>query len=166
MDEDLPFLAELYASTRREELAPVPWPEEEKERFLRFQFEAQHRHYLEHYRGCAFLVIEKEPAEGAAAAVPVGRLYLDRREDELRLVDIALLPEHRGEGLGTAILRRVLAEGGERDLPVRIHVEERNPARSLYERLGFRKIDTNGVYTLMEWSPAATGSPGEEQIAR
>ena len=143
-EADRPFLAELYASTRREELAAVPWAGEQKEAFLRSQFEAQRRHYDEHYPDCAFLVIEGP--EG-----PIGRLYLDRWDDEIRLVDIALLPEHRGTGLGTSILERVLAEGKEARLPVRIHVERENPARRLYERLGFRPVDSNGIYTLMEW---------------
>lgn len=145
-DGDLPFLAEVYASTRREELAPLPWTEAEKDGFLRSQFEAQRRHYEEHFPDCAFLVIER-------AGDPVGRLYVDRREDEIRLVDIALLPESRGNGLGTAILKRVLEEGRRKGLPVRIHVERENPARRLYERLGFREGGEHGVYLLMEWSP-------------
>lgn len=151
-EADIAFLAELYASTRRDELAPVPWSDERKEDFLRSQFEAQHRHYQEHFPDCAFLVIVRCSGEDGGGE-PVGRLYVDRRDDEIRLVDIALLPGHRGRGLGTAILGRVLAEGRQRGLPVRIHVEHSNRARRLYERLGFHLLDTNGVYALMEWSP-------------
>jgi ribosomal protein S18 acetylase RimI-like enzyme len=148
--EDLPFLAELYASTRREELAQAPWSPAEREAFLRWQFAAQHRHYQDHYPDCEFLVIER--LGGAAARTPIGRLYLDRREDELRVVDIALLPDDRGRRLGTAILERVLAEGRERGLPVCVHVESENPALRLYQRLGFRHVETHGVYQLMRWS--------------
>ena len=145
-DRDLPFLAELYASTRREEVAQTPWSEEQKEAFLRWQFENQHWHYREYYPGCEFLVIEEE---GAA----IGRLYVDRWQDQIRLVDISLLPEHRGLGLGTALLGELLAEGEARELPVTIHVEFNNPALALYRRLGFRHVDSNGIYYLMRWTP-------------
>jgi len=149
-ERDLPFLAELYASTRREEVARTPWSEEQREQFLAWQFEAQHKHYKEHYPDCEFLVIEQE---AIGRRVPVGRLYLDRWDAEIRLVDIALLPEHRGRGHGGAIIERILAEGAERGVPVSIHVESENPALRLYERLGFRHVDTNGVYHLMRWAP-------------
>lgn len=151
-DGDLPFLAELYASTRREEVAQTPWSEEERERFLSWQFEAQHKHYQEHYPDCEFLVIEEE---SSGESVAIGRLYLDRRDEEIRLVDIALLPEHRGQGRGSAVLERVLAEGERRGLPVTIHVEHNNPAMRLYRRLGFEKVEEQGVYHLMEWRPAS-----------
>ena len=84
---------------------------------------------------------------------PIGRLYLDRREDELRLIDIALLPEFRGRGLGGSLMRGVLDEAREADKLVRIHVEQNNPAMRLYEWLGFEKIEDQGVYWLMEWRP-------------
>lgn len=155
-DGDLPFLAELYASTRREEVARAPWSDEEKERFLAWQFEAQHKHYQEHYPDCEFLVVEQdvETEGGRSFREPVGRLYVDRWDEEIRLVDIALLPAHRGGGHGTALLERVMAEGAEAGLPVSIHVESENPALRLYERLGFEHVDTNGVYHLMRWEPA------------
>lgn len=145
-EADLPFLAELYASTRREEVAQVPWSEEQKEAFLRWQFENQHQHYQKYYPGCEFLVIERE---GEA----IGRLYVDRWPKEIRLVDVSLLPEHRGGGVGTRVLRGLLEEGRERHLPVSIHVESNNPALRLYQRLGFRHVDSNGIYYLMRWEP-------------
>lgn len=147
-DDDLPFLAELYASTRREEVAQTPWSEEERERFLRWQFENQHQHYQTYYPDCEFLVIEKD---AIGRREPIGRLYVDRWKEEIRLVDIALLPEHRGHGLGRKILEVLLEEGRERGLPVSIHVEYNNPALRLYERLGFRHVDSNGIYYLMRW---------------
>lgn len=149
-DADLPFLAELYASTRREEVAQTPWTDEEKEAFLAWQFESQHTHYQQYYPDCEFLVVERD-AMGRREAI--GRLYVDRWEKEIRLVDIALLPEHRGSGWGGKLLEGLLAEGRERGLPVSIHVEASNPAMSLYTRLGFRHVDTNGVYHLMRWEP-------------
>jgi len=153
-DDDLPFLAELYASTRREEVARAPWSAQEKEDFLAWQFEAQHKHYQEHYPDCEFLVVGKEVL-GKNAAEPIGRLYVDRWDEEIRLVDIALLPEYRGSGHGSRLLQGILAEGAEAGLPVSIHVESENPALRLYERLGFEHIDTNGVYHLMRWTPPA-----------
>src|SRR5690606_24579729 len=90
-------LERVYASTRSAELAQTDWNEEQKTAFLRFQFHAQHQHYATHYHDAQFFVIER-------AEVPVGRLYLHWRSDELRIVDIALLPEARGQGLGSALL--------------------------------------------------------------
>lgn len=148
-DDDQAFLRRVYASTRAEEMAVVPWSDQEKEDFLRFQFDAQHKYYLEQFPRAAFDLI-------LSGGEPVGRLYVDRRDDEIRLIDIALLPEHRGGGLGGAIMRRILAEGAETGKLVRIHVEHDNPAMRLYRRLGFDKIEEQGVYHLMEWTPDPT----------
>ncbi len=145
-DEDHPLLLEIYASTRELELAAVPWSAQEKADFLQFQFDAQHKYYQEQFPRAAFDLILKD-------GVPIGRLYIDRRDDEIRLIDIALLPKHRGGGLGGAIMRDILAEGQESGKLVRIHVEHNNPAMRLYLRLGFEKIEEQGVYHLMEWSP-------------
>lgn len=145
-EDDLPFLAEVYAGTRREEVARLPWAVEEREAFLRQQFEAQHRHYQDHHGSADFLVVER-------GGEPVGRLYLDWREDEVRIVDIALLPAARGRGLGGALLREVLERAAEEGRVARIHVERENPALRLYRRLGFRVIDDRGVYLFLEWPP-------------
>lgn len=145
-DTDLPFLGHLYASTREAEMALVDWPEQQKEDFLDMQFKAQHQHYMHYYGQADFAVIELD-------GEPVGRLYLDRREEEIRIVDIALLPAYRARGIGSHYLDAIMTEAGEKNLPVRIHVESFNPALRLYQRLGFRHVDTNGVYNLMEWLP-------------
>jgi ribosomal protein S18 acetylase RimI-like enzyme len=139
-------LSGLYASTRQEEMALVDWPAEKKAEFLQMQFQAQHTFYMEQFKGAAFdlLVLNGQP---------IGRLYLDRRVDELRIIDIALLPEYRNQGLGSRLMQKILAEAEAAGLPVRIHVEHYNPARRLYQRLGFKEIETNGVYYLMEWTP-------------
>jgi ribosomal protein S18 acetylase RimI-like enzyme len=145
-DEDREFLFRLYASTRQEELAMVDWDAERKEAFLRMQFDAQTRYYAENYPGASFQVIE---FEGKRA----GRLYVDRWEAEIRIIDIALLPGFRRGGMGTALIREILAEGQERGLPVSIHVERMNPAIGLYRRLGFRLLEDKGVYRLLIWTP-------------
>ena len=144
--EDQTFLYQVYAGTREEELAPLGWDEAQREAFLEMQFRAQHTFYQEQYRQAEFDII-------LLNGEPVGQLYIDRRKDEIRVVDIALLPAHRNRGIGSALLRDILAEGQRSGLPVRIHVEHFNRALRLYERLGFRQIGTTGVYYLMVWSP-------------
>ena len=149
--DDLPFLLRVYGSTREEEMAMVvDWTPEQKEAFVRSQFEAQHGWYQDHYQGARFDVILVD-------GVPAGRLYVHRRESEIRLVDITLLPEFRGGGTGSALLRDLLTEGEADGKRVTIHVEVFNPAMRLYERLGFLPVEERGPYRLMEWKPP--GSP-------
>lgn len=147
---DEPFLRRLYFSTRADEMAMVPWSEEEKSQFLGMQFEAQHKFYQDTFTEAEFLVVQRR-------GDPIGRLYLDRRDDEIRLIDIALLPETRGQGLGGTLMRDVLAEAASVGKKVRIHVERNNPAMRLYDRLGFRNVEEQGPYYLMEWTPEAGG---------
>jgi len=143
-DADLPFLFRLYASTREEELATVvDWSEEQKQAFLRQQFEAQHAWYREQYADAAFDVVEVD-------GEPAGRFYVDRWEREVRIVDISLLPEHRGRGLGGALLAALFAEADAAGKPVSVHVERFNPALNLYTRLGFLFREDKGVYLLLE----------------
>lgn len=137
----------MYASTRVEELAPVPWTDQQKLEFLAMQFNAQHEHYRVHYAEAEFSVVLVD-------GEPAGRLYLYRGERDLRLVDIALLPQFRGGGLGTRLIRDVLEEGDRTGKTVSIHVEVENPARRLYDRLGFVPAGETGVYVLMERPPA------------
>jgi ribosomal protein S18 acetylase RimI-like enzyme len=146
VDADLPLLERVYASTRIEELAQTDWSEEQKAAFVHFQFEAQHAHYTTHYHDAQFFVVEH-------AGTAVGRLYLHWRTDELRIVDIALLPEARGSGLGGALLAALMARAAAETKAVSIHVEQMNPAMRLYRRLGFVKIGEHGVYDLMRWNP-------------
>jgi ribosomal protein S18 acetylase RimI-like enzyme len=146
-DEDRPFLERVYASTREEELAPVPWSADQKAAFLRQQFAAQHAHYTTHCADASFDIVTVD-------GVPAGRLYVDRRPDELRIVDIALVPEFRGAGVGTRLLGALLDEATARGVPVTIHVELSNRALGLYRRLGFEPVDDTGVYLLMRREPA------------
>jgi GNAT superfamily N-acetyltransferase len=140
---DLDLLLRIYASTRTEELAQVPWTDLQKEAFLRFQFDAQHKHYHEHFPDAQYAII-------VVQGRPAGRLYVHRRQDEIRLVDIALLPEHRGAGVGSALLAALIAEARAAHKPLRIHVEQFNPALRLYQRLGFVPVAETGVYLLLE----------------
>ena len=145
--EDEGFLFEVYASVRREELAQVPWDEAQQHAFLTFQFNAQHQHYQREFADAAFDVVLDD-------GVPVGRLYVDRRADEIRILDIALLLEHRGRGIGNALLGPLLAEAEAAGKPVRIFVESHLPrARRFFERLGFEEAENHGVSVLMAWPP-------------
>lgn len=144
--DDLSFLSQVYASTRTEELAVVPWTDAEKTAFLQMQFEAQHAYYQQHYASADFLIV-------LSADTPIGRLYLYRTSEEIRIVDIALLPAYRGQGIGSKLLGDILAEARQTQRRVRIHVERFNPALRLYQRLRFVEIGEHGVYYLMEWLP-------------
>jgi GNAT superfamily N-acetyltransferase len=147
-EADLPFLYQVYASTRAEELAPVPWSEAQKAAFLTMQFRAQHTEYQRNYPDTAWLVVLR-------AGEPAGRLYLDRGDIEYCVIDIALLPEHRGHGLGAAIMRDLMDEAGRAGKRLAIHVEKFNPAMHLYRRLGFQTVEDKGVYDLMHWRAAS-----------
>lgn len=149
------FLRVVYAWTRVDELAMTPWTDEEKAAFVTMQFEAQRAYYAEVYPDATYdvVVVDGEDA---------GRLYVARLEDEIRVVDIALLPPFRGRGVGELLLSQVLAEAEASGRRVVIHVEHQNPARNLYERLGFERVEDLGVYHRMEWSapgPAASAGP-------
>jgi ribosomal protein S18 acetylase RimI-like enzyme len=147
-DADQPFLLRLYASTRAEELAPVPWSRAQKATFVTQQFAAQTAHYAQHYTDMAADVIMLDDA-------PAGRLLVARWPDEIRIVDISLLPQFRGRGAGNLFLRGLLEEARLAAKRLSIHVERENRALGLYERLGFRRVGEHGVYLRMEWEPAS-----------
>lgn len=147
LNEDMEVLFRVYASTRAEEMAMVvDWTDEQKEAFLRMQFQAQHAWYQEHYIGAQFDLL-------LADGIPAGRLYVHRRGSEIRLVDISLLPEYRGSGIGSSLLRQLMSEAEAAGKPLTIHVEKYNPAMRLYLRLGFKPIEDRGPYDLLEWRP-------------
>jgi ribosomal protein S18 acetylase RimI-like enzyme len=140
------FLFDVYASTRADEMAQVDWNTAQKETFLRMQFESQHNYYTENYPGAKFQVILYE-------GQPAGRLYLHHRIGEIRIMEIALLPEFRSRGIGTTLIRKILTDARSLSLPVTIHVERFNPALALYQRLGFHLKEDKGVYLLLECIP-------------
>ncbi|NJN47556.1 MAG: GNAT family N-acetyltransferase [Candidatus Competibacteraceae bacterium] len=154
-DADRDFMTQLYASTRAEELAVVSWPEAVKQRFLRSQCELQRDHYRKHYPSARFWVIERHNQ-------PIGRLYLQQGASELRIMDIALLPEQRGRGIGNVLMTGLLAHARTLGTSVTLHVEPLNPAQRLYSRLGFRLLEDRGDLSL---SGMAGGSVEHDLIA-
>lgn len=151
-ERDEAFLFELYASTREEELGPLEWSAAARETFLRQQFEAQSSHYRQYYPEASFDVIELEGR-------PIGRLYVARWDDEIRIVDISLVPEHRGRGIGSHLLLALMDEAAASGARASIHVERFNAALRLYERLGFVAVADRGVYLLMEARPGLSPGP-------
>jgi ribosomal protein S18 acetylase RimI-like enzyme len=146
-DADRAFLVELYGSTREDELDQISWAPGTRESFVEQQFSAQDAHYRANYPGATLDVIEVDGA-------PAGRLYVHRGPSDIRIMDIALAPGFRGRGIGTALLRALMDEADASRRKLSIHVEKNNPARTLYDRLGFEPAGEHGVYVLMERPPA------------
>lgn len=144
---DHALLFATYTSTRAEEMQLVPWSDEQKVEFLRMQFDAQSAHYGKQFPDARCSVIEIDGR-------PAGRFYVDERADEIRIVDLALLPEFRDHGIGTRLLSDVLERAETSGKVVRLHVERSNPAFRLYDRLGFRVVDEEGLYLLLEYRRA------------
>jgi RimJ/RimL family protein N-acetyltransferase len=143
-DEDRPLLFILYASTRAEELALLPWDDAQRQAFLSMQFAAQQQHYNSYYPESEHMIILK-------GRLPVGRLWVDRRPDEIRILDITILPEHRGKGIGTPIIEALMREATEPIRPLTIYVENFNRSLGFFERLGFKKAGEHGINNLMQW---------------
>jgi ribosomal protein S18 acetylase RimI-like enzyme len=147
VEADRPFLLDLYASTRESELAPVPWPPEAKRAFLAQQFAAQHNYYHEVYKDSDFLLI----LHGDDS---IGRIYVHRMPGKICVVDIALLPQHCGQGIGTALLTELIDEARATSCEINLHVEPNNPAQRLYARLGFELVEHRGAYDYLVLPPA------------
>ena len=139
--DDLDFSCLVYAGTRPDILA-LPWSHAQKQEFLTMQFRAQHLHYTTHYPDAEYLLIERD-GEG------VGRLFLHRRPDRIHILDIALLPQVRGTGLGTKLLEDLIAEAASQNKSVSLYVDKQNTARRLYQRLAFEPVEEQGFYLLM-----------------
>ena len=145
-EADEEFLLGVYATTRAEELARVPWTAEQKDAFVRMQFAAQNRHYSAEYPKATHEIICFDGA-------PVGRLYLSRGAEGFHILDITVLPQHRNTGTGSFLLRELMAEAAKTDQPVSIYVESFNPSLQFFKRLGFQKVEDTGILFLLRWAP-------------
>lgn len=143
---DIPFLKKVYRSTREQELESTGWTEDKKEIFIDFQFNAQHSHYTNSFQGAEFhiIVINKLDA---------GRLYLWKVDEEIRIIDISLLPSYRNKGIGTRILNELIIESEKTGKKLTLHVEVNNPVQKLYKRHGFTIAENKGAYLFMERIP-------------
>jgi ribosomal protein S18 acetylase RimI-like enzyme len=145
--DDHEFLVEVYRSTRADELALVPWTTEQQQAFVRSQFAAQQDYYVQKYPTANHDIIVSDNRQ-------VGRLYVARLDHEIRIVDITLLPGERNAGIGSHLLKQLLAEAERTGRAVRIYVEEFNPSLHLFERLGFSPSEQQGIHLLMQWNPS------------
>ena len=144
MEEDEEFLLEVYASTRSDEMTRSGLDDAQQRAFLKLQFIAQQQHYRTYYpQGEHSLVLLNEK--------PIGRLYVARSLEEIRILDIALLAEHRNKGIGTRIIKDLMAESRKTGHQVRIYVENFNRALRLFERMGFVQVEEKGFHYLMQW---------------
>ena len=144
--DDAEFLYEVYASTRAEEIALTGWSEGDAEQFLRSQLALQSHHYHTYFPESSFDIV----LDGGER---VGRLYVERKSKAIIIHDIALIPAARGKGIGSHLLSEIISDADASGLPVQIFVEQHNPARNLYARLGFRAAELDGIYYLMERLP-------------
>ena len=145
-EQDMAFLSELYQSTRWSEVLQAPWTDEQRLEFLAQQFNAQHLHYQSHYPNAEKLIIIQDNK-------PIGRIYLDRDARSICLIDVALIPQHKYQGIGTLLLKELLFEAQQTQKKVVIHVENFNPAYQWYLKHGFIQTEDKGVYQYMEWLP-------------
>jgi ribosomal protein S18 acetylase RimI-like enzyme len=150
-EADRAFLVDLYGSVREPELARVDWDDATKRSFVEQQFAAQDAHYRSNYPGATLDVVE---VDGERA----GRLYVHRGPSDIRIMDIAVAPAYRGRGIGTGLIEALIEEAEASGRKLSIHVEMENPARRLYERLGFAPAGEHGVYVLMERPPVGAAS--------
>ena len=146
--QDNPFLFDLYASTRADELARFGWDAAQQQAFVQMQYQAQRGSYLVQFPAAEYRIVQRGAAD-------VGRLIVDRTSDAIWLVDISLLPEHRNAGLGTELIRDLQTEAEQTGKPVMLHVDNSNRARHLYERLGFAKTTDGALYIEMAWRPGS-----------
>jgi ribosomal protein S18 acetylase RimI-like enzyme len=144
---DEPFLYQTYCATRTEEMALTGWTSEQQETFLRMQYDAQRSSYLLQLPNAEYSLIRR-------GEVAVGRLIVDRTPQEIHVVDIALLPAFRSQGIGSILMKAMMKEASQRDKTLRLHVERFNPALRWYERLGFSVVSAGPIYLEMVWRPA------------
>ena len=147
IDADRPFLKELYFTSLQRTLAAAEISGDQQEKLIEHQFEAQDSSYRNQFPNANFniVLLDGEPA---------GRIYIDRHHDDIRLIEMTLLPRFQNQGVGTSLIQELLNEAQQSKLPVLLHVEHWNPdARRLYLRLGFQDDEDIGTHWRMLWEP-------------
>jgi ribosomal protein S18 acetylase RimI-like enzyme len=143
--EDEVFLFALFCATREAEFSALPQPQ--RETLLRFQYQAQSRDYAARFPHAEHFIVE---SSGRAA----GRLLLNREANELRVVDIAVVPEMRGQGIASAVLKSLISEVQGAGMALRLSVWHSNPALGLYQGLGFYETARSATHLELEWRSA------------
>ncbi len=144
--EDQVFLYRVYAESHAADVAHLDWDESEKQAFLRMKFKAQDHFYHHNFPNADYSIVLLDDT-------PIGRIYIDRtNKAEFHLLNIALLPEYRGRGVGAELIQRLINEARDKKARIRINIEQANRARKLYERFGFKTLHHRGIYDYMEWS--------------
>ncbi len=157
-DSDKPFLERLFVAVRETEPGICEWPAAMRTPFLATQFQAQDRHYAT-YAHQDFAIVEHEDR-------PIGRLYLSQTPTQVHIVDISLLPEARGRGLGSVLIEGVQSSARDLGKGVSLSVEVNNArAQRLYQRLGFFVTATAAPFLRMAWKPAGVAISLEQQNA-
>lgn len=139
------FLFALFASTRSDELAGLAWDPAQAQAFIKMQFNMQVQNYSANYPSAENKIVLLNEQ-------PIGRMLIERTAAEIQLVDIALMPEQRNNGIGGALINDLLKEAAGQGKPVRLQVLNFSPALRLYERLGFACLSDDGVYLEMKWT--------------
>jgi ribosomal protein S18 acetylase RimI-like enzyme len=150
--DDEAFLFEVYASTRNTELGLTGWNAETKAAFLRMQFQAMRQGYAAQYPKGDFLVVLRGDNR-------IGRMVIDRNSEEIRLIDIALLPEERGRGIGTRLVRELQKEASCAGRGLRLQAVKNSGPAQWYRRLGFVVVQDDGIYESMDWRREARQTP-------
>lgn len=154
--EDQHFLLQVYAASRREEVAQWGWDREQQEAFFKMQFEAQSRSFEMQYPDADHRLVLYNGQK-------IGRIIIVRSDQEILLADIALLPEFRSAGIGGSLIRDLQAEAARTDSTVLLHVIKSNRARGLYTRLGFGITGESDTHFSMRWHPPHTLSTFSER---
>jgi ribosomal protein S18 acetylase RimI-like enzyme len=143
---DEPFLFALYADTRQEELAVVSWSDEQKDAFLKMQFQAQHLHYTTKFPLASLQILRLDNQ-------PIGRLYIAEFDDEIRILDLTITPDFRNKKIGSLLLGEIVQDAQTKDKSIQIYLENYNPAQNLFLRFGFEVVAEEGLYQI--WNKSA-----------
>ena len=146
LPEDSQFLLAVYGSTRLEELALTNWDQQQRDAFLKMQLDAQHVHYRGQYPSAQYLLVLLNGRH-------IGRLYIADKGSEIRILDVTILPEYRGSGIGTALVLHLMTYSSAVGKPLSIYVETFNRSLGLFERLGFVRSGEAGYSLLLQWNP-------------
>jgi GNAT superfamily N-acetyltransferase len=144
--DDAELLLDIYKSSRGDDLRGLGWSEDRIGEFLGMQYEAQKRFYESEYKRATDEIILWE-------GKPAGRMIVERREHEIRCIDVALLPAHRNSGVGAFLIHKLQDEARHAKKPLRLQVIRFNRAVNLFERSGFVRTSETGTHFQMEWMP-------------